>query len=718
MYNNNLQLNSNLNNININNNNNIDQNVMNKPNENNNNNNTNNNNPKNEKVDANNENTQNKNDNDDFGDWEDIKVDKVNNDCENYLAEELQENYCKISTKIEELFQEKKLKKLKKEDEILNFFANNEKKVSEYIDKKLKNKEIYKTFMFNYIEDKFKNNDSIKDKTHIIYLKLAEIPMEQIQTENEFHLKLKQIFPKIKIPYFLINNNLKTIKKKELFNKANNETNDIIKKNRSRELDKGAKRLINIYEKIKNKEIEPFSGINNRKELLYLFININNKIFHKIYCEKQFFYFLEDNESLLQRYFGNNIKYFDIYENFRIINIENDNINKEKLLQIIKNEISNNIDKLLNIIASFYYILFYEFKDKHKINKISNIGNAYMNVILKKFVIILDQNINSGENLNKKLFLLLTELYKFDINRLINIKFYNSENKKYVFNDIDSLLLSDESIRENYENLKIIFTQKEVDNNTIIGMNLGKDLSVFEKNIKLTPVDANVYSNTITILIDGFTTQGKNPLEQWKGLVDFFDNESMFYFYNWPSDSVENILNKGVFKAINNASIHFASAKNRAKVCGKLLAYILYSSKFFPNFQINLIGFSLGNHVLKNCIKELGKINNNKNFVKIKNVILIAAATRISNKNIWKKYIEEIIIDRFINCYSKEDDVLKWLFGLCMLKQAVGNDILEIKNDNNVNLVSNYDFTLNKFGHLSYDYKKLAETIFSYYKDI
>ena len=341
-----------------------------------------------------------------------------------------------------------------------------------------------------------------------------------------------------------------------------------------------------------------------------------------------------------------------------------------------------------------------------------------MNVILKKFVIILDQNINPGENLNKKLFLLLTELYKFDINRLINIKFYNSENKKYVFSDIDSLLLSDESIRENYENLKIIFTQKEVDNNTIIGMNLGKDLSVFEKNIKLTPVDPNVYSNTITILIDGFTTQGKNPLEQWKGLVDFFDNESMFYFYNWPSDSVENILNKGVFKAINNASIHFASAKNRAKVCGKLLAYILYSSKFFPNFQINLIGFSLGNHVLKNCIKELGKINNNKNFVKIKNVILIAAATRISNKNIWKKYIEEIIIDRFINCYSKEDDVLKWLFGLCMLKQAVGNDILEIKNDNNVNLVSNYDFTLNKFGHLSYDYKKLAETIFSYYKDI
>ena len=42
-------------------------------------------------------------------------------------------------------------------------------------------------------------------------------------------------------------------------------------------------------------------------------------------------------------------------------------------------------------------------------------------------------------------------------------------------------------------------------------------------------------------------------------------------------------------KAIKNASKHFATAKNRAKICGKMLAYILLSNKFFNDFQINLI---------------------------------------------------------------------------------------------------------------------------------
>ena len=138
----------------------------------------------------------------------------------------------------------------------------------------------------------------------------------------------------------------------------------------------------------------------------------------------------------------------------------------------------------------------------------------------------------------------------------------------------------------------------------------------------------------------------------------------------------------------------------------------------FNNFQINLIGFSLGNHVIKNCLKEINKINNYNNFVKIKNVILIAAATHIKNKQYWSKIILDIVIDKFVNCFSKKDNILKYMYGMCMLKEAEGRNKLEIMDEKNRNLIINYDFTQDEYGHLSYDYGRVMKTIFNYYKDI
>ena len=41
-----------------------------------------------------------------------------------------------------------------------------------------------------------------------------------------------------------------------------------------------------------------------------------------------------------------------------------------------------------------------------------------------------------------------------------------------------------------------------------------------------------------------------------------------------------------------------------------------------------------------------------------------------------------------------------------MLKAAQGNYSLEVNDNKGVNLVQNYDFTKNNFGHLSYNYLK------------
>ena len=135
----------------------------------------------------------------------------------------------------------------------------------------------------------------------------------------------------------------------------------------------------------------------------------------------------------------------------------------------------------------------------------------------------------------------------------------------------------------------------------------------------------------------------------------------------------------------------------------KITCLYLLSSKFFRKFQINLVGFSLGNHVIKHCLKELFKIQNINchNYIKFKNVIFIAGAIQITNKSLWKRYIENFITDRIINCYTKNDWALKYAYKFCMVnKEAIGNDELEIKNDQNINLVTNYDFTSYKWGIL------------------
>ena len=103
--------------------------------------------------------------------------------------------------------------------------------------------------------------------------------------------------------------------------------------------------------------------------------------------------------------------------------------------------------------------------------------------------------------------------------------------------------------------------------------------------------------------------------------------------------------------------------------------------------------------------------------VYLKNVILIAAATTLKHKETWVGYAKNLITDKFINCYSKKDDVLKILYGLCMMNTAVGRNELII-NDEKKNYVENYDFTPYNYGHLSYNMGVVAKNIAGSYKEI
>ena len=129
------------------------------------------------------------------------------------------------------------------------------------------------------------------------------------------------------------------------------------------------------YAKIKANKIGTFENINNKNDLFDLFVCVNYEVFKKPYFDSTFLSFLTNNEELIKQYFGENTKYKDILEKMELKEVDG---KKEELLGVIKKD----SDKLYIIIDSFYYLLFYKFKDTKEIKGRTNIGNVYINTIL------------------------------------------------------------------------------------------------------------------------------------------------------------------------------------------------------------------------------------------------------------------------------------------------------------------------------------------------
>ena len=412
------------------------------------------------------------------------------------------------------------------------------------------------------------------------------------------------------------------------------------------------KNLNEIFEEIQDKKINILAGINIKKELFYLFVNLNNKVFQKKYCGELFVNFLKNNEVLIKGFFGNEIQYNEILNHLNEID-EKRNEEEKNLLEIIKNDINNHIERLYNIIASFYYILFYKLKDCNQFREMSNLGNVYINLIFENFINYLSINF---KNLDNNLFISLQKLYSKDIQNLINQKYYDYNTSTYSFTEIDSILLKNQNMKEYYKLIKEEYQRVYNDNTlTYIGKFLKSNfleviLSDFEKCIKLEPIEKIVCSNTITIIIDEYLLEDIKKNNLWNDFMNNFKDKTIFYFLDWPCFSKENDEKKN---DINNI-------ENKAKIIGKILSYILLSNNFFTNFKINLVGLGLGNLVIKYCIEELYKMYNIsiKFFVNLNNVILISSNPYIINNNSWKKYVEETVINKIINCNSRIDDKL------------------------------------------------------------
>ena len=67
----------------------------------------------------------------------------------------------------------------------------------------------------------------------------------------------------------------------------------------------------------------------------------------------------------------------------------------------------------------------------------------------------------------------------------------------------------------------------------------------------------------------------------------------------------------------------------------------------------------------------------------------------------WRNIFNKNVGGRIINCYSKYDYILKYLYKLYTGKNPIGLHKIDIKIGN-YNVVENYDFSDLNMGHLDY----------------
>jgi hypothetical protein len=257
-------------------------------------------------------------------------------------------------------------------------------------------------------------------------------------------------------------------------------------------------------------------------------------------------------------------------------------------------------------------------------------------------------------------------------------KYYDLKDIKDIFNNINDCKLKDrffEIIKKeeayergsNFFRLNIINKLKEW-----FSIKDTEDKDTIEKHLKLIPYKKNKYTKkTILILISGYFSSNSDHFEEWEQLINIYKKRfpnPIIYFYNWPSSDIS--LQKLIFYRRD-----FRKTRERAKYCGKLLAQIILLEKIFNGFKINLAAFSLGNHVLKNCLKEL------ENFGKldiVNNVIFMAGATNITNSYKWENRLKSIS-GNIINCYSDVDLALILCQSITR-KGTIGTKKLKIRN--------------------------------------
>ena len=520
-----------------------------------------------------------------------------------------------------------------------------------YYDKKLLNSKINELikhrFLFNYTD---KNQSKIEYKYLTKYfpsfLKNPNIIFNKDIFSDEFRIKLFKCIILCNYNYLKRNKNAYNYFKERLIN------NFIIMK-----LDKYCMELYEEFDVILNKEEKIIEG-----ELSKLKREINKELFPE-----------EEMNSSNKKNVINNIENDAITLNKKFLKLIFSLSALFNKIVILKNK---NIENIKN-----------KEENKNEKNKIEN--NKENNSIITddEFEIKIISKLKCS-SIYHQIFFNVLNIFEDE-----NVFIYNYILDSYIFSDIiklDTRLLYQKTRAKE----KIIFSYQEIlekirqkkaissvfnafcnENKAIFNqplINIGFIGNLFNKKIpssiktekgielyyninelKLIPIiRGEVYSTQITIVIDGPLSTDIQLISNDKTLShkemfsSFFTNNiytnSDFYLYDW--------------QAINYKEL--SDTKKVSKFYGKFLAYIIASREIFTFQTINLVGHGFGCNVIKYCLIELNKINQNMNYFDvINNVIFIGGSINLKlEKN---SEIFEGVAGKIINIFSKKDKELE-----------------------------------------------------------
>ena len=598
-------------------------------------------------------------------------------------------------------------------------------------------KKFYKNLIYDSIEEIFRQSPEEITKEILEGIGKLRDALDKKEKNNEeitldifYELQEKFLGTK-EVPKFLVRNDIKYIKFRENYNK----------KEKTRPEYEG---IINYYIKMQKEQLKPFDYIHNKSQIFDIFILSNssdiknNEIINEI--------FLENYKEILSWFnLDINIRGYDyVLNNFINISSKEKNELLENLfipLNISLNYSENEEDLFLILIASLFFCVINKMKEPIKDNKINNIkeisiNNNNTNIndsrITKFFSNIINNIVTYITNCKYDIKNLVNQLYTFVINGnnknnintitnnnndIINNIHSQKENIDYDFKLIEEIIMNsdDNNLKERFNSIKSKLSIEPPNlSPTFIGTLIKRVVNVFASKyyyyanfIRLSPFQKFISSNTVTILISGFGSENDIHSMEWRKYIENAPNNTNYYFYYWPGDTFTKIIIKSLPISLKGIKFDsdlpnvFLESKKKAAICGKMLALILKSNLFFENRQINLVAFSLGNHVVKNCLKELSSYNDNKCI--INNVTFIAGATTFKNKSKWYYRFKNVVGNRIINCFSNKDYILKFLYANCTGNLPIGNNELIINDGNKgKNIVENYDFSELKLGHLDY----------------
>ena len=541
------------------------------------------------------------------------EINNENTEDSLFREEEIQSLFDKT---IKKCYTEEILNELVNEENkmTLEFFAGTEMDCIRTLNNLYKNnekKKFFKDLIYETIFEIIKTYKGIKKKTMEIIEKIDKFNTNYFkgsedESKEKYIAKLKKELCCNMIPKFLIREKLKLIK--HLIAMRNYEKN----LNETIETDLSIKNLIYFYNSIcflKNEEYPLLSDsdkIFQLTEITFLFDIIlnNNDQNHNLYFKKLLFQiFILSNAQIIKTnnyvriIFKNNypkiLSIFSqsypinhIYQHFIFIPVNQVNENLQLNIQILENYIKTN-EQYYFIIASFFYLITNEIKDIED----NHIHNKY------KFNFLLDNTIHNLQKYSKQI--------KFDIKSMIAyLDYYQIKqeftlkqiNKHYRFNDIEKILNDDNNNDLLKKRFKSISNKikEEYPINTLSTLLINRITNYFKSNsndqtkqkIELIPYSKNYYSSQITLLISGFGSESDVHGLEWKKLI-YSMRRHMFYFFQWPGDSLKkklfNIIPKqnpleflsflySFFDPLPNI---FLSAKKKAKYSGIILALII-----------------------------------------------------------------------------------------------------------------------------------------------